>query len=37
MNQLLSALPSWLLDLTGAAAVLVSLYFLFAKRRAYWH
>lgn len=37
MNQLLSALPSWVLDVSGAAAVIVSLYFLFAKRRAYWH
>ena len=37
MNQFLSTLPPWLLDITGGAAVLTSLYFLFAKRRAYWH
>jgi nicotinamide mononucleotide transporter len=37
MNQLLSSLPTWALDLSGGLAVLVSLCFLFAKRRAYWH
>ncbi|MFC4452606.1 nicotinamide mononucleotide transporter family protein [Deinococcus sonorensis] len=37
MNALLSALPSWLLDLSGGLCVLVSLYALFAKRRSYWH
>ena len=37
MNQLLSSLPSWVLDFSGALAVTVSLFFLFAKRRAYWH
>lgn len=31
MNQLLSALPIWALDLSGGLTVLVSLYFLFAK------
>ena len=33
----LTSLPPLLLDLSGAFAVLVSLYFLFAKARAYWH
>jgi len=37
MNQLLSSFPTWALDLSGGLTVLVSLYFLFAKRRAYWH
>jgi len=37
MNQLLSSLPTWVLDLSGGLTVLVSLCFLFAKRRAYWH
>ncbi|WP_424949527.1 nicotinamide mononucleotide transporter family protein [Deinococcus sp.] len=37
MNQFLSSLPTWVLDYSGALAVLVSLYFLFGKRRAYWH
>ena len=37
MNQLLSSLPSWVLDFSGALAVTVSLFFLFAKRHAYWH
>ncbi|AZI43332.1 nicotinamide mononucleotide transporter PnuC [Deinococcus psychrotolerans] len=33
----LTTLPPLLLDLSGGLAVLVSLYFLFAKARAYWH
>jgi len=37
MNEFLSSIPSWVLDVAGALAVVVSLYFLFAKRRAYWH
>ena len=37
MLSWLTTLPAWLLDLSGAACVLVSLWFLFAKRRAYWH
>ncbi|GGR08555.1 nicotinamide mononucleotide transporter family protein [Deinococcus ruber] len=37
MADFLASLPSWLLDLSGAVCVLVSLWFLFAKRRAYWH
>ena len=37
MNQFLSSIPTWILDVSGALAVLVSLYFLFGKRRAYWH
>ncbi|ADV66536.1 nicotinamide mononucleotide transporter family protein [Deinococcus maricopensis] len=30
-------LPSWLLDVSGALCVLVSLLYLFGKRAAYWH
>ncbi|PNY81813.1 nicotinamide mononucleotide transporter family protein [Deinococcus koreensis] len=30
-------IPSLALDATGGLCVLVALYFLFAKRRAYWH
>ena len=37
MNQIFSAIPTWALDLSGGLCVLASLYFLFAKRRAYWH
>jgi nicotinamide mononucleotide transporter len=37
MNQFLSTIPTWILDFSGALAVIVSLYFLFAKQRAYWH
>jgi nicotinamide mononucleotide transporter len=37
MNLLDVYVPLWLLDVAGSACVLVSLYFLFAKRLAYWH
>jgi nicotinamide mononucleotide transporter len=37
LAALLNRVPPLALDLTGALAVLISLYFLFGKARTYWH